>query len=219
MKKIRSIAAIVAASLTLASCGLGTAGNTTNGGTTNGGTTNNNSANGSLLETGVGILGTILTNLLGSNTSQQSLVGSWTYSGPKIVFESENVLSQLGGQVITNSLESKLGDMLSKIGMKSGKSVLTLNRDGSCTLTRNGQTLNGTYVYDSSTNKLSMTGVLGVGQMTCTVSVQSGQLYMLFDTSGLLSIFSSLGSKDSGTFSSLLKNYNGLKLGWTMTRQ
>lgn len=213
MKKIRTIAVIVAASLTLASCGLGTTGNTTNGGTTN-----NNSTNGSLLETGVGILGTILSNLLGSNTSQQSLVGSWTYNGPKIVFESENVLSQLGGQVITNSLESKLGDMLSKIGMKAGKSVLTLNRDGSCTLTRNGKTLNGTYVYDSSTNKLSMTGVLGVGQMTCTVSVQSGQLYMLFDTDKLLSLFSSLGS-GSGTFSSLLKNYNGLKLGWTMTRQ
>ena len=214
MKRLRSLAAIVAASLTIASCGLGTTGNTTNGNTTS-----NNSSNGALIEAGVGILGTILSNLLGSNTSQQSLVGSWTYYGPKIVFESENVLSQLGGQVVTNSLESKLGDMLSKIGMKSGKSVLTLNRDGSCTLTRNNNTLNGTYTYDPSTNKLSMTGVLGVGQMTCTVSVQSGQLYMLFDTSGILSLFSSLGSKDSGTFSSLLKNYNGLKLGWTMTRQ
>ena len=217
MKKIRSIAAIIAASLTLASCGLGTTGTGTNstGNTGNAG----NTQNGSIMETAGGLLGTILGSLLGNMTSQQSLVGSWTYYGPKIVFESENILSQLGGQVVTNSLESKLGDMLSKIGLKAGKSVLTLNRDGSCTFVRNGKSLNGTYVYDSSTNKLSLTGVLGLGQMTCTVSVQSGQLYMLFDTDKLLSLFSSAGSKDSGTFSSLLKNYKGLKLGWTMTRQ
>ena len=210
MNKLRSFAAIVAASLVLASCGLGTTGTTTN-------TSNTNSNGGALLETGAGLLGTILGSLLGSTTSQQTIIGSWTYNGPKIVFESENILSQLGGQVVSNSLESKLGDMLSKIGMQAGKTVLTLNSDGSCTLTRSGKTLQGTYTYDASSNKLSLTGVLGLGQMTCTVSVQSGQLYMLFDSDKLLSIFTNLGS-NSSTLSSLLKNYNGLKLGWTMTK-
>ena len=190
----------------LASCGLGTTGTTTN-------TSNTSSTGGTLLETGAGLLGTILGSLLGSTTTQQTIVGSWTYNGPKIVFESENILSQLGGQVVSNSLESKLGDMLSKIGMQAGKTVLTLNSDGSCTLTRSGKTLQGTYTYDAST----LTGVLGLGQMTSTVSVQSGQLYMLFDSDKLLSIFTNLGS-NSSTLSSLLKNYNGLKLGWTMTK-
>ncbi len=209
MNKLRSFAAIVAASLMLASCGLGTTGTTTN--------TSNTNSNGALLETGAGLLGTILGSLLGSTTTQQTIVGSWTYNGPKIVFESENILSQLGGQVVSNSLESKLGDMLSKIGMQAGKTVLTLNNNGSCTLTRSGKTLQGTYTYDASTNKLTLTGVLGLGQMTSTVSVQSGQLYMLFDSDKLLSIFTNLGS-NSSTLSSLLKNYNGLKLGWTMTK-
>ena len=89
MKKFKSFAAIVAASLTLASCGFGTTGQTatTNNGTVLGGDV--------LQQAGAGILGTILGNILGGTTSQQSLIGSWTYAGPKLVFESENILSQI----------------------------------------------------------------------------------------------------------------------------
>ena len=211
MKKIHSFAAIVAASLTLASCGLGTTGNTT-------------SSNGNILgsdvlqQTGTGILGTILGSLLGNTTTQQSLTGSWTYSGPKLVFESENILSQLGGQVLSSNLEQKLGTQLEKMGFKAGKSALVLNNDGSCSLALGNKTLPGTYTYDSSTNKMTLNGVLGVGQMTCTVSVQGNQLYMLFDADKLLSIATALGSKSTSTLGSLISSYSGLKLGWAMTR-
>jgi len=206
MKKIKSFAAIVAASLTLASCGLGTTGTTT---------TDNNS---SIQQVGGDILGTILGSLLGGTTSQQSLIGTWTYYGPKVVFESENILSQLGGQVVSSNLEQKLGTQLSKMGFSAGKSTLVLNNDGSCTLTLGKRALTGTYAYDNSTNKLTLTSVLGVGQMTCTVSVQGNQLYMLFDADKLLSVATSLSSKSTSTLSSLLQSYTGLKLGWAMTK-
>ena len=206
MKKIKTLAAIVAASLTLASCGLGTTGTTT---------TDNNS---SIQQVGGDILGTILGSLLGGTTSQQSLIGTWTYYGPKVVFESENILSQLGGQVVSSNLEQKLGTQLSKMGFSAGKSTLVLNNDGSCTLTLGKRALTGTYAYDNSTNKLTLTSVLGVGQMTCTVSVQGNQLYMLFDADKLLSVATSLSSKSTSTLSSLLQSYTGLKLGWAMTK-
>lgn len=211
MKKILSIAAIVAASLTLSSCGFGTTGTTTN-------TTATSTAAGTLQQAGTNILGTLLGSLLGNTTSQQTLVGAWTYSGPKVVFESENILSQLGGQVLSSNLESKLGTQLSKLGFSAGKSVLTLNNDGSCSLALGTRTLPGTYVYDANSHKLTMTGVLGVGQMTCTVSVQAGQLYMLFDADKLLNVATSLGSKSTSTLGSLIQSYSGLKLGWAMTR-
>jgi len=223
MKKLRSIAAIVAASLTLASCGLGTTGQTA--GTSNTGTDLTSALAGSLLggslqqsSTGTGLLGTLLSSLLGNTTSQQTLVGTWTYYGPKVVFESENILSQIGGQVVSNNLEQKLGTQLTKMGFTAGKSVLVLNSDKTCTLTIGTKTLSGTYVYDSSTNKLTMTSILGVGQMTCTVSVQGNQLYMLFDADKLLTVATSLSAKSASTLSSLLKNYTGLKLGWVMTK-
>jgi len=219
MKKIRSFAAIVAASLTIASCGLGTTGQTTTttdatssalGGLLGGGT---------LQQSGTDILGTVLGSLLGGTTSRQSLTGTWTYSGPKLVFESENILSQLGGQVLSSNLEQKLGTQLEKMGFKAGKSALVLNSDGSCSLALGNRSLPGTYTYDPGTNKMTLNGVLGVGQMTCTVSVQGNQLYMLFDADKLLSVASALGSsKSTGTLGTLINSYTGLKLGWAMTR-
>jgi len=214
MKKLCSFAAIVAASLTLASCGLGTMGSTTN--TTTGANSNTQSA--ALQEVGTGLLGTLLSNILGNTTSQQTLVGTWTYYGPKVVFESENILSQIGGQVVSSNLESKLGAQLQKMGFTAGKSTLVLNNDKSCTLALGTKSWPGTYVYDASTNKLTLTGILGLAQMTCTVSVQGNQLYMLFDADKLLSVATALSSKNAGTLSSLIQSYSGLKLGWCMTK-
>ena len=216
MKKINFLAVVLAASLSLTSCGLGllpaasTAASTT-------------AATGSLLgnsltTTGAGLLGNLLTNLLQGTTSQQSLEGTWTYFGPKVVFESENILSQIGGQVVSNNLEQKLGTQLSKMGFTTGKSVLVLNADKSCILFIGSKSLPGTYTYDSSTNKLTITGALGVGQVVCTATVQGNQLLMLFEADKLLSIATSLSSKSTSTLSSLLSSYTGLKLGWAMTK-
>ena len=218
MKRLNYLAAIVAASLTLASCGLGTTTPATT--TTN---TNTTAATGSILgdvlgQTGGGLLGTVLGSLLGNTTSQQTLVGTWTYAGPKVVFESENILSQLGGQVLSNNIEQKLGTYLEKMGFKAGKSVLTLAGDGNCSLTLGSKTLNGTYAYDANTNKMTMTGMFVTGQLPCTVTVQNGQLLMLFDADKLLSIASAVGSKSSSSLGSILQSYSGLKLGWAMNR-
>lgn len=208
MKKIISFAVIVTASLTFVSCGFGTTGTT---GTTTTTTTDAAAAAGDLL-------GTVLSSILGNTTSKQSLVGTWTYSGPKVVFESENILSQIGAQVVGSNLEQKLGTQLQKMGFTAGKSSLTLNNDGSCSLVLGNRTLPGTYVYDASANKMTLTGVLGVGQMTCTVSTQSGQLYMLFDADKLLSVATSISNKSTSTLGTLLQSYSGLKLGWAMTK-
>lgn len=212
MKRIKSFAAIVAASLTLASCGFGTTGQTA--------TTNNGTALGGdvLQQAGVGILGNILGNILGGTTTQQSLVGSWTYAGPKLVFESENVLSQIGGQVLSNNIEQKLGTYLEKMGFKAGKSVLTFGNDGNCSFALGSRTLPGTYSYDQKTNKLTLNGLFVTGQLPCTVTVQNGQLLMLFDADKLLSIATAVGSKGSSSLGSILGSYKGLKLGWAMNR-
>ena len=57
-----------------------------------------------------------------------------------------------------------------------------------------------------------------MAQMTCTVSVQGNQLYMLFEADKLLAVATSLSSKTASSISSLLGSYSGLKLGWVMTR-
>lgn len=214
MKTIRSFAAVLAASLSLASCGLGTTGSTA---------TSTTAATGNVLEgvigqSGGGLLGTVLSSILGGTTSQQTLTGTWTYSGPKVVFESENILSQIGGQVVSNNLEQKLGTQLQKLGFTPGSSTLVLNSDNSCTLALGNKSWPGTYTYDASTNKMTLTGVLGLASLSCTVSVQGGQLLMLFEADKLLSVATSISAKTAGSLSSILQSYTGLKLGWVMTK-
>ena len=213
----------------LASCGTSTAGSMTSSNL--GGKTQTTKGTGTGLPSGLlgstltgnsgnGLLGTVLSNLLSTKTSESSLVGTWTYSAPKVVFESENVLAKLGGAVASNKVEDTLGKYLKKIGMSSGKSQLTLNKDKTCAFTYKGKTVNGTYSYNTSTSKLTIMGALGVSNMTCTATVNGNELHMLFDADKLLAVMTGLGSSlsQTSTISVLLKNYNGMQLGWTMTK-
>lgn len=218
MMKKSIFAAIVAASLTFTSCGLGTTAPATTAQSTTTASSAGDILGGVLGQSGSGLLGTVLSSILGNTTSQQSLVGTWTYSGPKVVFESENILSQIGGQVVSSNLEQKLGTQLQKMGFTAGKSSLTLNSDNSCTLALGTKSWPGTYTYDASSHKMTLTGVLGLAQMTCTVSVQNGQLLMLFEADKLLAIATSVSSKSASSLSSLLQSYSGLKLGWAMAK-
>ena len=174
----------------------------------------------SLGSTGTSMLGTLLSTLLGSKTSQSSIIGTWTYSKPKIAFESESILAQLGSTVVSNKLESALDTQLKKIGFVAGKTTFTFKSDGTCSMMVGTRSIPGTYTYNSSTGVMTMKGMFGMTSISPYVSVMGGEMYMLFETDKLLSLMTSISSSaKSSTFSNLLGNYNGLKLGWTMTRK
>ena len=48
-------------------------------------------------------------------TTQSSLIGTWSYVGPDCQFESDNILTQAGGEVAASKVEEK---MKSVIGTK-----------------------------------------------------------------------------------------------------
>jgi Zn/Cd-binding protein ZinT len=164
-------------------------------------------------------VGTGLSTLLkGRSASATSNQGTWTYSAPKVVFESQNVLAQLGSSVASSKIESTLKSQLTKMGFKAGKTTITLNEDKTCVFSLNGKTANGTYTYDPNTSLLTITGALGVTSTTCHCTLNGSELYMLFDADKLLNVATSLGSKSTSTLGSLLQSYTGLKLGWAMTK-
>lgn len=233
MKKSIFGATIVVVSITLAACSMpsSTKQATTNAATevisaavlgngASAGSTAGSVLTSVLSSEGTNVLGTVLGSLLGSKTSQNSIVGTWTYAQPKVVFDSENILAKLGSSVASSKLESTLTNQLKKMGFTAGKSTLTLNSDNSCVFALSGKSLNGTYTYNPSTSQLTIQGALGVTSVTCTCNVVANQLYMLFDADKLLSIATSVASATSttSTLSSLLSNYSGLKLGWAMAK-
>lgn len=225
MKKIITLAAIAVATLSLTGCGMAAtgadktltgAGNGSVLGSVASSVIGNNTSNGntasSLAATGLNIL----TNLLGGGSmNKNSIVGTWTYDEPAVTFESSNMLAQLGGQVASNKIQNTLGSQLGKVGLTKGVSKFTFDDNGNVTMTVGGKTTKGTYTLNGNT--LTMKGALGIASLTCTTTINANQLYMLFDTSTLLSMATKLGAGNS-TLSSLLGNYSGMKMGWKMSR-
>ncbi len=164
------------------------------------------------------ILGGILGDLLSGGTTQESFIGTWTYTNPKVVFESENMLAQLGSTIASSKIESSLNSQLKKMGFTAGKSTFTFNSDGTCAISLGGKSYTGTYTYDNNSHVMVIKGALGLASFSCTATINLGEMYMLFGADKLLSI-ANAASQLNSTLSSLLSSYNGLKVGWAMKKQ
>ena len=218
MKKITTLAALVAATLLTTSCGTGSTASSILGGSTT--QTTGSAASGilgGLTQSGGGILGNLLSSILGSTTTQQSLIGTWTYQQTSVKFESENVLSKIGGTIVSSKIESAMATQLTKIGFTAGRSTITFSQDGKYTIALGSKSYNGTYTYNQQTHIMTLKGAFGLTSLNATATVSAGTLYILFDADKLLTVATKIGSINN-TLSSLLKNYNGIKLGWSMTK-
>ena len=214
MKKIHIPVLVIFACMTLGSCGFGTTGTANSVPSTI-------SQENSLGTTSGSILGSVLSQLFsGATTNAETIIGTWSYSSPKVVFESENILAQLGSSVVSNKIESQFDAQLKKYGFNPSVTKFTFNKDNTCSFSVGGKTIPGTYTFDATSKKMTVTGALGIGTITCTTSITGNQMYMLFDADKVLSVAGSLSaaSTKTSTLSSILQNYSGLKLGWTMTK-
>lgn len=219
MKKNIIMAAIAATTMTFSSCGLGS-GNTATTNTTAGASSLLGGALTGQAGSSTSLLGTVLGNLLKTPTTKETLIGKWTYQAPKVVFESNSILTQLGSAVASSKIESTLSNYLAKVGMTAGKSSYTFNEDGTCIFVLGDKTTQGTYSYDPETKILTLTGAFGMASLNCIATVQGNELDMVFDATKLLSIATqvSAASQQASTITSMLQNFSGLKLGWAMTR-
>ena len=218
MKKNLSILSVVLSSILLSSC---KAYNYQKNTRTDASSLIDNAISGNTSQTTTDLLGRILSYLLNGNSiTKDNIIGTWTYSSPKVIFESENILAKLGSEIASDKIEKTLGDQLASVGFTQGKTSITFKDDNTCSFTYGSRTYPGTYKFDTSANKLTITGALGVGTVKCTACKNGNELYMLFDSDKVLSILTALSNSSIGnsTASSVLGNYKGLKLGWSMTK-
>lgn len=218
MKRNLSILSLVLFSIVLSSC---QAFNYQKDTKTDASSLLDNALAGNTSQTTTDLLGRVLSYLLYGNTiSQDNIIGTWTYSSPKVIFESENILAKLGSDVASDKIEQTLGDQLSRIGFAKGKTTLTFNKDNTCSFTYGSRKYPGTYKFDASANRLTITDAFGVGNVKCTACKNGNELYLLFDSNKVLSVLNTLSNSSLGnaTAASVLGNYKGLKLGWSMTK-
>ena len=163
----------------------------------------------------------VVNSVTGSSTAT-SVEGTWSYTGPAVDLESDNVLTNVAGTAASSTLESQLSEQLEKVGITEGKMTFTFNADSTFTATVSSKNVSGTYTYDSSAEemKLKFSKVVNI---TAQVNLTSTQLDLLFSADKLLTVISAISSKTSSstlsTISSLASNYDGVNLGFELTKQ
>lgn len=230
MKKTFINASLVAAmALFVTSCGTIASGmvNGANGtsGSTSSGTTENGTSGilGGIF--GGSSTGSTIGNVIGSvlgldKLSAEQIVGTWKYKGPGCAFTSDNALAKAGGEVAASKVKEKLEEQYSKLGLTASNTYITFNSDGTYKAQIAGKSLSGTYTYNESDGKLEMKTMLL--SLSGYAKKNSDGIGVLFESKKVLSLLQALaavsGNSTISAIGDLSKNYDGVRVGFDMTK-
>ena len=165
------------------------------------------------------LLGSLLDN---STLSTNDVQGTWRYGGVDCVFETENVLMKAGGEAATAKVESKINDLLKKVGVTSEALAFTFNADNTFSITVKGRTINGTYALDLENKKITLTYLNGVGTITPQIVKNGTTMSLLYDADKFLNFLTSISavSKNATVVSinAILKSYDGMLIGMELRK-
>ena len=202
MKKKGFISIVAAAMLMVGCAGLGTSG---------------------LLSgiNGTEALGNVIVSVLGINkVTSANLVGSWKYAGPGCAFTSDNLLAKAGGEVAASKIRSELQPHYQSLGINSSNTYFTFNQDLTFSGKLAGTSISGTYKYNESTGKIDLKTLLM--SLSGYITMSTKGVNLLFESQKILSIMQTLGALSGnttiGAISELSKNYNGIRIGFDLSR-
>ena len=188
------------------------------GGLLGGGTTTGSSS------TGSSIINGILNNVIGSATFSQAdlCAHTWKYSKPGCAFTSENLLAKAGGEIAANKIEEDLSKYYSKFGFSQSNTYFTFKTDGTFAAKIDGKSWNGTYTFDEKTHAIQLKGLLLSASGFATRTTNG--ISLLFEQKKLLTLIKTLsklnltGSTTMSAVSSIVDNYDGVRIGFEMTK-
>lgn len=163
-----------------------------------------------------------VTSLIGTKTvSQSTLVGTWSYESPAIVFESENIANKLGGSLLSSKGEDLMSTQLTKLGVQPGKVVVTFSSDSTYTCKLGNKTTKGKYSVKDATLTLTK---LGFTTMKTNVKITGKEMQLAVEADKLLTLISSFGNvagSASGlsSLTSFIKGYDGMQVGMKFQKQ
>lgn len=188
------------------------------GGLLGGGTTTGSSS------TGSSIINGILNNVIGSATFSQAdlCAHTWKYSKPGCAFTSENLLAKAGGEIAASKIEEDLSKYYSKFGFSKSNTYFTFKTDGTFAAKIDGKSWNGTYTFNEKTHAIQLKGLLLSASGFATRTTNG--ISLLFEQKKLLTLVKTLsklnltGSTTMSAVSSIVDNYDGVRVGFEMTK-
>lgn len=166
-------------------------------------------------------IGNVLSSVIGlDKPTQAELIGTWKYRQPGVAFTSENLLAKAGGEVAATTAKEKLAAYYSGIGINSGNTYFQFTQDGQFAAKVDGTPLSGTYTYDPEKCLITMKTLLF--SLPAYAKKTSGGMSILFESKKLLTVLQAVsaisGNQTLSTIGDLSKNYDGIRLGFDMTR-
>ena len=174
--------------------------------------------------TGSSIINGILNNVIGSATFSQAdlCAHTWKYSKPGCAFTSENLLAKAGGEIAASKIEEDLSKYYSKFGFSKSNTYFTFKTDGTFAAKIDGKSWNGTYTFDEKTHAIQLKGLLLSASGFATRTTNG--ISLLFEQKKLLTLIKTLsklnltGSTTMSAVSSIVDNYDGVRIGFEMTK-
>ena len=169
-------------------------------------------------------IGNIVNNVISSDSiTVAQITGAWSYSGPAVSFQSDDLLKKAGGAAVASTVESKLAPYYQRAGLEGLK--MTFDGKGNVTLVfKSGRTLNGTVAQGEKAGQLVFNfSRLGsnFGNITDYVTLGT-DLSILMDVSKLRDLVAAVAkyTKNSSaeTASSLLNQYKGIYAGIKLSK-
>lgn len=170
------------------------------------------------------IINGILNNVIGSATFSQAdlCAHTWKYSKPGCAFTSENLLAKAGGEIAASKVEEDLSKYYSKFGFSKSNTYFTFKTDGTFAAKIDGKSWNGTYTFDEKTHAIQLKGLLLSASGFATRTANG--ISLLFEQKKLLTLVKTLsklnltGSTTMSAVSSIVDNYDGVRIGFEMTK-
>lgn len=187
-----------------------------------GGNSSNNNTGSTTSKVG-SIVGSILDNVIGSTTFKKAdlCAHTWKYKSPGCAFTSENLLAKAGGEIAAKKVEEKLSTYYQKAGFSSSNTYFKFNEDGTFNAKIDGKSWSGTYTFDEKTQAIDLKGRLLLSLNGFATKNTSG-ISILFESKKLLTIIQTLtalsGNTTLGTIGEISKNYDGIRVGFDLSK-
>ena len=171
-----------------------------------------------------GIVNTVVDQL---DIIPENITGDWEYKGTAVKFTGDNILMNVASEVASAQVEEKLDEYLQVIGLKEGAFGYTFDADSTFTTTFNKMKFPGRYTFSPEEDTIELdygkTERLKGISLKTTVSVTPTSMELLFNADKLLEfigkISSSAGDSKLSVLSSLVSQYDGMKIGFELGRR
>ena len=156
----------------------------------------------------------------------KNIEGPWEFSGSAVKFTGDNMLMNAASELAVGKVEAQLDEYLQMVGIKEGLFSYVFNEDGSFSTSFKQTKFPGEYTYSKEEKTLELDygkneKLKGIALKT-NVSVGANNLQLLFNADKLLDfiskITSSVGDSKLGALTSLLEKYDGMQIGFELSR-